>query len=190
MHPFSRKIILASGSPRRSHLLREAGFQFEVRPTDVEEDYPLTMPVDEVAAYLARKKAWAARDFIQNDEIILAADSVVILDDVIYGKPSDREDARHILQKLSGQLHRVITGVCLLSQEREKVFSALSKVQFEPLSATEIDYYIDTYQPYDKAGAYAIQEWIGLCKISRIEGTFANIMGLPVDQVYQELLAF
>jgi septum formation protein len=187
MHPFSRKIILASGSPRRSQLLREAGFQFEVKPTDVEEDYPVETPIDEVASFLARKKAHAALDFIQNDEIILAADSVVILDGIIYGKPTDRDDARYILQKLSGQMHRVITGVCLLSREREKVFSATAKVQFEPLSMEEIDYYIDQYEPYDKAGAYAIQEWIGLCKISGIEGTFANIMGLPVDQVYREL---
>ena len=115
---------------------------------------------------------------------------MVILDGVIYGKPLDAEDARQMLQKLSGQLHRVITGVCLLSKDQEKVFSAESRVQFETLSDTEIDFYVEKYRPFDKAGSYAIQEWIGLCKISRIEGTFTNIMGLPVDQVYRELLSF
>lgn len=190
MNPLSLNIILASTSPRRSQLLREAGFNFKIKTTEVEETYPPDTPVDEVAGYLARKKAHASREFIQEDEIILAADSVVILDGVIYGKPIDAADARQMLQKLSGQLHRVITGVCLLSKEREKVFSAESRVQFEPLSEAEIDFYVEKYRPFDKAGSYAIQEWIGLCKISRIEGTFTNIMGLPVDRVYRELLDF
>ncbi|MDX2068172.1 MAG: Maf family nucleotide pyrophosphatase [Haliscomenobacter sp.] len=190
MNPLSLNIILASTSPRRSQLLREAGFNFTIKTTEVEETYPPDTPVDEVAAYLARKKAYASREFIQEDEIILAADSVVILDGIIYGKPIDAVDARQMLQKLSGQLHRVITGVCLLSKEREKVFSAESRVQFEPLSEAEIDFYVEKYRPFDKAGSYAIQEWIGLCKISRIEGTFTNIMGLPVDRVYRELLDF
>lgn len=190
MNPLSLNIILASTSPRRSQLLREAGFNFVIKTTEVEETYPPDTPVDEVAGYLARKKAYASREFIQQDEIILAADSVVILDGVIYGKPIDAADARQMLQKLSGQLHRVITGVCLLSKDREKVFSAESRVQFEPMSEAEIDFYVEKYRPFDKAGSYAIQEWIGLCKISRIEGTFTNIMGLPVDQVYRELLDF
>lgn len=190
MNPLSRKIILASTSPRRSQLLREAGFQFEVKTNEVEETYPPETPVDEVAEYLARKKAYASSHFIQTDEIILAADSVVILDGIIYGKPLDAADAKAMLQKLSGQIHRVITGVCILAKDQEKSFSAESRVQFEPLSSEEIDHYIETFKPFDKAGSYAIQEWIGLCKISRIEGTFANIMGLPVDRVYRELLDF
>jgi septum formation protein len=190
MNHLERKIILASTSPRRSQLLKEAGFQFEVKTKDVEETYPAELPIDEVAGYLARKKATAAQDFIQNDEIIIAADSVVILDGVIYGKPRDYEDAFLMLRKLSGQLHRVITGVCLLSATNVKVFSAESKVQIEAMSDAEIDFYVQKYQPYDKAGSYAIQEWIGLCKISRIEGTFTNIMGLPVDLVYRELMDF
>lgn len=190
MNPLSRKIILASTSPRRSQLLREAGFQFEIKTNEVEETYPPDTPVDAVAEYLACKKAYASRDFIQNEEIILAADSVVILDGIIYGKPLDAADAKAMLQKLSGQMHRVITGVCLLTKDREKSFSSESRVQFESLSADEIDYYIESFKPFDKAGSYAIQEWIGLCKISRIEGTFTNIMGLPVDRVYRELLDF
>jgi len=190
MNPLERNIILASTSPRRSQLLKEAGFQFEVKTKDVEETYPPELPIDEVAGFLARKKATAAQDFIQNDEIIIAADSVVILDGVIYGKPRDYDDAFQMLRKLSGQLHRVITGVCLLSSSNEKVFSAESRVQIEAMSDAEIDFYVQKYKPYDKAGSYAVQEWIGLCKISRIEGTFTNIMGLPVDLVYRELMDF
>jgi len=190
MNPLERNIILASTSPRRSQLLKEAGFQFEVKTKDVEETYPPELPIDEVAGFLARKKATAAQDFIQNDEIIIAADSVVILDGVIYGKPQDYDDAFQMLRKLSGQLHRVITGVCLLSSSNEKVFSAESQVQIEAMSDAEIDFYVQKYKPYDKAGSYAVQEWIGLCKISRIEGTFTNIMGLPVDLVYRELMDF
>lgn len=190
MNHLERKIILASTSPRRSQLLKEAGFQFEVKTNDVEETYPAELPIDEVAGFLAHKKATAAQEFIQNDEIIIAADSVVILDGVIFGKPRDYGDAFQMLRKLSGQLHRVITGVCLLSATNVKVFSAESKVQIEAMSDVEIDFYVQKYQPYDKAGSYAIQEWIGLCKISRIEGTFTNIMGLPVDLVYRELMDF
>lgn len=190
MNPLERKIILASTSPRRSQLLKEAGFQFEVKTKDVEETYPPEMPVEEVAGFLARKKALAAHDCIQEDEIILAADSVVIINNVIYGKPLDYDDACQMIRTLSGQMHRVITGVCLLSKDKERVFSAISDVLFEPLSDAEIDYYVQRYKPYDKAGSYAIQEWIGLCKISRIEGTFTNIMGLPVDMVYRELMTF
>ena len=190
MDILKKKIILASQSPRRSQLLEQAGFHFEVKVKPIDETFPEDMPVDEVAPYLARQKAEAARAFITSDEIILTADSVVILGNTIYGKPVDFEDARRILRALSGNTHRVITGCCLLSKDRERVFSGESKVEFGPLSDEEIDYYIQTYQPYDKAGAYAIQEWIGLCKIDRIEGTYSNIMGLPVDLVYRELANF
>ncbi len=184
----NRKLILASKSPRRSFLLKQAGFDFEVRAVDIdEEDYPAELPKDDVAAYLARQKALAARHFITADEIILASDSVVILDDKIYGKPTDYYDAVRILQALSGRAHRVITGVCLLSSHREEVFSDVAHVHFAPLSDAEIDYYIRHYEPYDKAGAYAIQEWIGLCKIVKIEGSYTNIMGLPVHLVYERL---
>ena len=191
MDQLKKKIILASGSPRRAQLLRQAGFTFEQKPTHIPEDYPPDMPAEQVAAYLAQRKAQAAFSSRKEGEgIILAADSVVILDGKIYEKPTDFEDARRILQALSGNMHTVITGVCLRSPKRERVFQGESRVYFKPLSAEEIEYYISHFKPYDKAGAYAIQEWIGLCKIERIEGTYANIMGLPIDLVYEELAAF
>jgi septum formation protein len=191
LNTIQRKLILASKSPRRSFLLKQAGFEFEVNAVDIDEnDYPSDLPVAEVASYLAREKARAARHFITNDEIIIASDSVVIVGNEIFGKPADYNDAVRILQALSGRMHLVITGVCLLSNEKEEVFSDVAKVHFDTLSTAEIDYYIQNYQPYDKAGAYAIQEWIGLCKILKIEGTYTNIMGLPVHLVYQKLQSF
>jgi len=190
MDVLQKKIILASKSPRRRQLLEQAGFRFEVKTQDTPEDYPPDLPAEEVAPYLAQKKGRAAKGLRQSGEVLLTADSVVILDGKIYEKPKDREDARRILKQLSGRKHRVITGVCLSDDKQESVFAGQSDVQFEPLSEAEIDYYIERFQPYDKAGAYAIQEWIGLCKISKIEGTYANIMGLPVDLVYQEMQHF
>ena len=188
MTPPAISLILASASPRRSHLLEQAGFTFEVRPQHIDEVYPSDMPAEEVAPYLAQLKAKAADKLLQDDHsVVLAADSVVILDGVIYEKPRNADDARRMLQALSGQEHTVITGVCLRSRKKERVFSGITHVQFEPLHDAEIDYYIEHYQPFDKAGSYAIQEWIGLCKISGIRGTYANVMGLPVDMVYREL---
>ena len=186
----NRKIILASKSPRRSQLLREAGFEFEIRTREIEESYPPTLPAKEVAKFLAEKKALGVQDFITDDEIILTSDTVVILGNEIFGKPKDFADAQNILRKLSGTIHEVITGVCLFSINKKRVFEGVSKVHFEKLSDTEIGYYINKFQPYDKAGAYAIQEWIGLCKVKKIEGTYSNIMGLPVDLVYKELKQF
>ncbi len=191
MNTLQRKLILASKSPRRSFLLKQAGFEFEVNAMDIDEtNYPADLSVKEVPAYLAREKARAAQVFTKDNEIIIASDSVVIIDDEIFGKPTDYNDAVRILQALSGRMHLVITGVCLLSTEKEVVFSDVSKVYIDTLSREEIDYYIEHYQPYDKAGAYAIQEWIGLCKVSKIEGTQSNIMGLPIHLVYQKLQAF
>jgi len=186
----NRPLILASKSPRRSQLLTEAGFEFTIQTKDTEESYPPTLPPSEVPAYLAEKKAVACTSFIKDQEIIIAADTIVILDGVIYEKPKDDEDAVRILKALSGKVHEVITGVCLLAAEQKLIFSGHASVHFEPISDQEIRYYIDTFQPFDKAGAYAIQEWLGLCKIYKIEGTYANIMGLPVDLVYRNLLKF
>ncbi len=191
MKVLQKKIILASQSPRRQQLLREAGFTFELKARPIDESFPADMPVDEVAAYLARRKAHAAREFLTGeDQVLLTADSVVILGDTIYNKPADAAEARRMLRALSGKMHRVITGVCLLSLEKERTFQGESRVFFEELSEEEIDYYIETCRPYDKAGSYAIQEWVGLCRVSRIEGTYANIMGLPVDLVYEEMKGF
>ncbi len=184
------KIILASKSPRRSQLLQEAGFNFIVKTKETEETYPADLDVDEVAEYIAKKKAYAAKEFIEDGTVLLAADSIVIIENKIYGKPKDAEDAYRILSELSGKMHKVITGVCLLSSTKERLFSSISKVYFDPLSEEEIRYYVDKFKPFDKAGAYAIQEWIGLCKISKIEGLYSNIMGLPVADVYKELLKF
>jgi septum formation protein len=182
------RIMLASKSPRRSHLLEQAGLPFVVCPQDVEETYPETLPVEEVPVYLARKKARASFAFLENEnDIILAADSVVILGGKIYGKPKDATDAKTMLAALSGQEHQVITGVCLLNRTQEIAFGDLTKVTFAPLTAEEIDYYVSHYQPFDKAGSYAIQEWIGLCKIEKIAGTYANVMGLPVERIWKTL---
>ena len=184
-------LILASKSPRRSQLLEQAGIPFTVRTVEVEEVYPPDLPVLEVAPYLARLKAQAAAHLLQTDhEVLLTADSVVILDDEIFGKPRDRAHAIEIIGRLAGRTHTVITGCCLKSRIREEVFCGGAQVQMNPVKAEEIAWYVDTYQPYDKAGAYAIQEWIGLAKIRRIEGTYPTVMGLPVDLVYERLLTF
>ncbi len=185
-----RPLILASKSPRRSQLLREAGFAFTVQAFDVDESFPATMPVADVAPWLAEQKAQAAAHLLQDQEIILAADSVVILDDIIYNKPADYADAFRMLRLLSGRQHTVITGVCLLARERQRTLAGVTQVWFAELSDAEIDYYIRTCPPFDKAGSYGAQDWIGHCKITRIEGTFQNVMGLPVDLVYGALMEF
>lgn len=182
------RIVLASQSPRRRQLLEQAGLPFVVRAREVDESYPDDMPAHEVPVYLAQKKAAAMHEFLEHpDDILLTADSVVILDGTIYGKPTDADDARNILSQLSGRTHQVITGVCLTTAETTVAFGDLTLVTFATISAEEIEHYIHQYQPYDKAGAYAIQEWIGLCKIEKIEGTYANVMGLPVQRVWQAL---
>ncbi len=190
MRPFAKPILLASQSPRRRQLLQDAGIPFEVLAQDVDESWPEELQVEEVAPFLARKKAEALLHSLQEGEVLLTADSVVILDGKIYNKPATREEACDMLRALSGRIHRVITGVCLISTQREEVFYEVTKVFFAELTAEEIQYYVDKFKPYDKAGAYAVQEWIGLCKISRIEGDFYNIMGLPVQAVYQRLVSW
>ncbi|MEO0337915.1 MAG: Maf family nucleotide pyrophosphatase [Bacteroidota bacterium] len=191
MDALNHKIILGSQSPRRKQLLEQAGFSFEIRTNPIDESFPDNMPVEAVAQYLAEQKAEAAKHLLENeDEILLTADSVVILKGKIYGKPENPEDAKRIIRELSGETHEVVTGVCLLSKDKKKSFSGSSKVIMKQLTEEEIDFYIENYKPFDKAGSYGIQEWIGLCKISRIEGTYANIMGLPVDLVYQHLQDF
>ena len=182
-----RKIILASKSPRRSQLLTQAGIPFTIRTANTEEIYPPATPVLEVAPYLAKLKADGAKHLLESDEeLLLTADSVVILDGVIYGKPVDRADAIATLKKLSGNKHTVVTGCCLMDQERHEVFSGVADVYLNPMTEREIEKYVDAYEPYDKAGSYAIQEWVGLAKIRRIEGTYPCIMGLPVDLVYEK----
>ncbi len=189
--PSDLSLILASKSPRRSYLLEQAGIPFTLRTAEVEEVYPADTPVLDVAPYLARLKAEGSAHLLRGDrEVLLTADSVVIIDDEIYGKPRDRAAALATIARLSGRRHTVVTGCCLRSREKQEVFSAVAYVYMSPISPEEAAAYVDRYQPYDKAGAYAIQEWIGLAKIHRIEGTYPTIMGLPVDLVYARLLAF
>jgi septum formation protein len=191
LNPFPFQLILASRSPRRSYLLEQAGIDFEVRTADVEEVYPPDTPPLEIAPYLARLKARGATHLLQNErEVLLTADSVVLIDGIKHGKPKSRDHALETIAKLSGRRHTVVTGCCLKSRQKEEVFASAAYVDMHVISPEEAAAYVDRYQPYDKAGAYAIQEWIGLAKIKRIEGTYPTIMGLPVDMVYARLSAF
>lgn len=187
---FPHRIILGSQSPRRRQLLSDAGISFEIRTLDTEETWPEELPLDEVAPFLARKKAAALLPSLQDGEILITADSVVLLGDAIYNKPADHAEACRMLRDLSGNMHRVITGVCMQSLEKQEVFSEVSNVYFAEMSDAEIEHYVARYQPFDKAGSYAVQEWVGLCKIRRIEGDFYNIMGLPVQAVYARLASW
>lgn len=181
-----RPLILASSSPRRQYLMKEAGFEFNVEKPDVEESFPVEMPVDEVARYLAVKKAKYFRLKIQN-EIIVTADTVVILFNKILNKPTDRKEACEMLSALSGRTHLVMTGVCILSKEREESFDDTTEVTFQSLTKEEIEFYVDHYKPYDKAGAYGAQDWIGMVAIKKITGSYFNVMGLPIHKVYEHL---
>ena len=181
------QIILASKSPRRKELLGHIIEQFEIRTKDIEEIYPDHLSVDEVPTYLAELKARAFVDDMAENELIITSDTVVAMEGRIYGKPKDRQDAIRILQELSGKTHQVITGVCLLLKNKQSVFSETTTIYFKPLSLEEIEYYVDTFSPYDKAGAYAIQEWIGMIGIERMEGDYFNVVGLPLFKLNQEL---
>ena len=167
--------------------MKESGFDFVVRKPDVEEDFPATMPVENVASFLAKKKAEFFRPSI-TEEIVVTADTVVILDQRILNKPADREEAIEMLSTLSGRTHTVITGVCVLSREKELVFDDRTEVTFKSLTRDEIEFYVDVYKPFDKAGAYGAQDWIGMVAVERINGSYFNVMGLPVHRVYQELV--
>ena len=181
-------IILASNSPRRRELLGGLGIPFDVKVLpDVSESYPDTLPVDDTAQYIAEEKAAAYRDFMQPDDLVITADTVVVVDDMILGKPKDREDAHRMLRLVSGRTHQVYTGVCLLSKDQEKHLSVCTNVTFRELTDEEIYYYIDNYKPFDKAGAYGIQEWIGYIGVTRLEGSYFNVMGLPVQRINDEL---
>lgn len=184
---FNKKIILGSKSPRRSEILQLAEIPFELRIKEVDECYPGSVPLRQVPEYIALKKAEALKDTIQEDEIVLCADTIVLLEGKIYGKPFDKEDAIHMLKALSGNTHEVITGVCLMNHKDHILFSDTTKVTFKSLSEDEIKFYIDRYQPYDKAGSYAVQEWIGVIGIESIRGNFYNIVGLPLSKVLMHL---
>ena len=185
------KIILASNSPRRKELLAGLDVQFEVRIIPgIDESYPDTLPTMEIAEYIAQKKAKAYRETMADDELIITADTIVVLDDKVLGKPKNAEEARCMLHALSGKTHQVVTGVVLTTKELQKHFSVVSNVTFKTLSDNEIDYYVDTYKPMDKAGAYGIQEWIGYVGVTRLEGSYFNVMGLPVQRIYEAMKEF
>ncbi len=186
---FNRPIILASKSPRRSQLLREMGFEFEVKTMDIEESYPSSLKTEDIAAFLAEKKAKGSKSLITGNEVLITADTIVALGDIIFGKPQNYDHAFQMIRKLSGKKHQVITGVCIMTKSQNFVFSDIAHVYFDELTDAEIDYYITNYKPYDKAGSYAIQEWIGLTKIKKIEGSYFTIMGLPTHLVYKQLLS-
>ncbi|MDL2244223.1 Maf-like protein [Parabacteroides sp. OttesenSCG-928-J18] len=185
------KIILASNSPRRKELLGGLNLDFEVRIIpDIDESYPEEMPVEAITGYVAQKKAEAYLPTLAGDELLITADTIVSLGGTILGKPADREDAIRMLGELSGRQHEVITGVCVYTRKKQLTFSVTSTVRFGTLTEEEITYYVDNYRPYDKAGAYGIQEWIGYIAVEAIQGSFYNVMGLPIQRLYQELKGF
>lgn len=181
----SNSLILGSGSPRRKQLLLEAGFEFEVRTADFDEVFPDSLPVNQVAEFLAKDKN--NHMDIHGSETILTADTVVISNGSVLGKPTSKDEAVAMLESLSDNVHQVITGVCIRNEVKNSIFSSETQVKVKELSAHEINHYIDKYQPYDKAGAYGIQEWFGAIAVEWINGSYFNVVGLPVSQVYEAL---
>lgn len=180
------KIILSSNSPRRRELLAGLGIDFEVKVIEgVDESYPDTLPSKDVAEYIAREKAAAYE--VADDELVITADTVVIVGDDILGKPHDAAEAHVMLRKISGRTHHVVTGVCMKTKQEQHGFSVVTGVTFKELTDVEIDYYIEHYKPFDKAGAYGIQEWIGYIGVTGLDGSYYNVMGFPVQRVYAEL---
>ena len=186
----NHRIILASQSPRRQQMLRELGLKFDVVIRDYPETYPEGLDGKSIAEYISYQKAISFRGGLSDNEIVITADTIVWCNQKILGKPRDYNDAAFMLEEISGNTHEVITGVTLFSNFKEKTFSVSSKVTFDTLIPEEIRYYINNYKPYDKAGAYGIQEWIGLVACSSIEGSYFNVVGLPVRTLYKELLEF
>ena len=187
----AKKIILASNSPRRRELLAGLDISFEVKVIPgIDESYPEDLPAVEVPQYISKAKADAYLGMIDDDTMVITADTVVVLDDEILGKPVDDDDARRILHKLSGKTHQVITGVCLTSLDKQRVFAVTTGVTFKQFTEQEIDYYVSHYHPLDKAGAYGIQEWIGHIGVTALNGSYFNVMGFPVQRIYMEMQDF
>lgn len=181
-------IILASQSPRRQQLLSELDIPFRTLIVpNICEQYPQELSGADIPLFIARQKALAYTNILQDNSLVITADTVVLLKEEIFGKPTDKDNARDMLHKLSGNTHQVITAVCLYSQDQLKTFSCSTRVRFTRLSQPEIEYYLNKYQPYDKAGAYGVQEWIGYIGVEFIEGSYFNVMGLPIHQLYHEL---
>ncbi len=189
MKKLNKPLILASTSPRRQFLMKEAGFEFVVEKPAADESFPDYMPVEMVPRFLAEKKAEAFKAKLKN-EIVMTADTVVIIHGKILNKPIDRIEAVNMLTELSGKTHKVITAVCLMSAEKQELFHDTTKVTFKTLSAEEIEHYLDTWKPYDKAGSYGAQDWLGMVGIEKINGSYFNVMGLPMHKVYKHLMSF
>ena len=182
------RYVLASNSPRRKELLAGLGLDFEVRVIDgIDESYPASLPANQVAQYIAEKKAAAYKPTLKTDELIITADTVVIIGDDILGKPHDEVDAVRMLREISGRTHQVTTGVSLLTADKQRSFSVTTDVTFKQLTDSEIQHYVKHYRPFDKAGAYGIQEWIGYIGVTGLNGSYYNVMGLPVQRIYTEL---
>ncbi|MFR9166799.1 MAG: Maf-like protein [Dysgonomonas sp.] len=185
------KIILASNSPRRKELLSGLDLDYTVKVLpDVDESYPNNINKEDISEYISKKKAEAYLPYLKNDTLLITADTLVIMGNDVFGKPKDKEDAKRMLRALSGNTHKVITGVSITTLERQKTFKVISEVRFSDLEDSEIEYYVSKYNPLDKAGAYGIQEWIGYVAVENISGSYFNIMGLPVQKLYQELKKF
>ena len=195
LHPLLKvkpdtQFILASKSPRRQYLLKELGLEFEIASRDVDESFPAELKREEIPLYLCNKKAEAFSDILSDNTIVITADTIVWVENRVLNKPADEKEAKEMLKMLSGKIHEVYTGCCIRSAKRSKSFHALTKVYFKKLSDEEINYYVSTFNPYDKAGAYGAQEWIGYIAVEKIEGSYFNVMGLPVKELYEELINF
>jgi len=184
------KVILGSGSPRREQLFKELGLAFEVIVKSVDEDFPAHFRREDSAMFLARKKALAFKSEVQDGGIVITADTLVAVDDLLLGKPTDAKDAERMLRVISSRRHMVITGVCIMSSKKSESFFVKTDVIFKTLRDSEIAHYIEKYKPMDKAGAYAIQEWIGMIGVEYIQGSYYNVMGLPTKELYENLLRF
>ena len=183
-------IVLGSASPRRKTLLRAIINDFEIKVSDLEEEYPKNLKEKEISEFLAIQKSDVLSIKIKKNEILITADTIVIKGGQILNKPKNKTEAKEMLVFLSGSSHKVITSVCLRDQQKKLVFSSITKVFFKPLSDAEINYYVEEYKPLDKAGSYGIQEWIGLIGITKIEGSYFNVVGLPIEKLYQKLIQF
>jgi len=171
-------------------LLKGLDIDFEVKEIDVEENYPADLQIDKVPEYLAKQKADAYTNFLQDNTLLITADTIVAHNGTVFGKPKDENDAKDMLKTLANSTHEVITGVCITTKKRQEIFSVITKVTFAPLTDSEIDYYVEKYKPFDKAGSYGIQEWIGFVCVEKIDGSYYNVMGLPIQRIYKMLKTF
>ncbi|HRG00413.1 MAG: Maf-like protein [Bacteroidia bacterium] len=187
---FPYQIILGSNSPRRQELLKSLGFTFLNKPINADESFPADLQAEEICLYLAEKKADAYAEDLQDDEILITADTIVWCEGKVFNKPANFVEGKKMLESLSGKMHEVFTGVCLKSGNKQTTFYDVSKVYFKKLKPEEIEYYLTNYSPYDKAGGYGVQDWLGYIGIDKIEGSFYNVMGLPVKELYEELVKF